>query len=121
MSVEGMWKFQSGDYGNRQQPRWGGIVVLESGRVFGGDSVMAYVGTYAIDRGQIVADVRSWTWNRDIPEDEMSNVFGMTGPIDYQVRLTGKVEGGAIVGELWPVEAPDFKLAARMEKIAELP
>jgi hypothetical protein len=120
-SVEGMWKFQSGDLGDREKPRWGGIVVMESGKVFGGDSVMAYLGTYEVDRGKITADVRSWNWNTDLPADEVINVFGMEGPIDYQVRLEGDVTEGAINGAIWPVEQPDFKLRARMEKIAELP
>ena len=116
-----MWKFQSGDYDNREKPRWGGIVVLESGKVFGGDSVMAYLGTYEVDRGRIVADVRSWNWNTDVLDDEMTNVFGMEGLIDYQVRLEGEVGNGVIDGAIWPVEQPDFRLRARMEKIAELP
>lgn len=119
MSVEGMWKFQSGSVGEPGLLRWGGIVVLESGRVFGGDSVMAYLGNYTVDRGRIEADVRSWTWNFDVGEVE--NVFGMTGAIDYIVKLTGDHDGRTIIGTLHPEAAPDFRLSCRMEKIADLP
>lgn len=119
MSVEGMWKFQSGSLGEPDTLRWGGIVVLESGRVFGGDSVMAYLGTYDVDRETVSARVRSWTWNLDVGEVE--NVFGMTGPIDYIALMRGKREGDVIAGYIAPEETPDLRLAIRMEKIADLP
>lgn len=119
MSVEGMWKFQSSSIAEPKTLRWGGIVVMESGRIFGGDSVMAYLGHYEVDRGAITANVRSWTWNFDVGES--TNVFGMGGAIDYQVVLEGKVNGGVIEGDLWPKEMPGMRLKCRMEKIAELP
>lgn len=88
MSVEGMWKFQSGSLAEPETLRWGGIVVLETGRVFGGDSVLAYLGSYEVDRGNVSARVRSWTWNLDVGE-EVENVFGMTGTIDYVALMEG--------------------------------
>lgn len=121
MSVEGMWQFQSASFEDPENLVWGGIVILESGRVFGGDSVMAYHGSYEVDRGVIIADVRCWTWNTEIPEEQMANVFGMTGPIDYQVRLEGSHDGNKIEGAIWPVADPSLKLVAAMKKIADLP
>lgn len=118
-SVEGMWKFQSGSAAEPSTLRWGGIVVLESGRVFGGDSVMAYRGTYEVDRNEISARVRSWTWNTDLGEVE--NVFGMTGPIDYVAVLRGRREGDVISGQISPEAQTDFTLDCRMEKISDLP
>jgi hypothetical protein len=99
--------------------KWGGIVVLENGRVFGGDPVMAYLGTYEIDREQVSARVPSWTWNFDLGEVE--NVFGMTGAIDYVATLEGRYIWGVIEGELAPEAEPQLALAIRMEKLAELP
>ena len=118
-SVEGMWKFQSAHAGEPEVLRWGGIVVLETGRIFGGDSVMAYVGTYDVDREVIRARVRSWTWNFDIGDVE--NVFGMEGAIDYFALLEGKRDGNVITGHIAPENHPDFRLPCRMEKIADLP
>jgi len=114
-----MWKFQSGSAAEPTTLRWGGIVVLESGRVFGGDSVMAYHGTYEIDRDDISARVRSWTWNLDVGEVE--NVLGMTGPIDYVAVLRGTREGDVISGYITPEAQAEFKLGCRMEKISHLP
>ena len=118
-SVEGMWKFQSAHANEPDVLRWGGIVVLETGRVFGGDSVMAYLGTYEVDRDTISARVRSWTWNFDV--GEAINVFGMGGAIDYIALLEGKRDGDVISGFIAPEDRPDFQLACRMEKIADLP
>lgn len=114
-----MWKFQSAHVDEPDVLRWGGIIVLESGRVFGGDSVMAYVGRYDVDREKVSARVRSWTWNFDVGETE--NVFGMSGAIDYVAVLEAVRDGDVISGTIAPEADPDSKLACRLEKIAELP
>ena len=119
MSVEGMWKFQSASVGEPDVLRWGGVVVLESNKIFGGDSVMAYLGTYEVDRYDVKAEVRSWIWNHDVGDVE--NVFGMTGAIDYKVILSGRREGDVITGFIAPLESSDYRLSIRMEKIADLP
>lgn len=114
-----MWKFQTAHVGEPEVMRWGGIVVLESGRVFGGDSVMAYLGTYEVDRDNVTARVRSWTWNFDVGDSE--NVFGMAGAIDYVALLDGTRKDRVITGHIAPEDYPEIKLPCRMEKIAELP
>ena len=95
------------------------MVVLESGRVLGGDSIMAYVGDYAVDGGTLRARVRSWTWNFEV--GETTNVFGMDGPVDYHAIFEGDMNDGAIIGWVWPEGAPESPLAAKMQKIAKLP
>lgn len=120
MSVEGMWKFQSGSLAEPETLRWGGIVVLETGRVFGGDSVLAYLGSYEIDRENVSARVRSWNWNLDVGE-EFENVFGMTGAIDYVALMEGRREGNVITGHIASEANPNLRLPCRMEKIADLP
>ncbi|PNU03126.1 GrlR family regulatory protein [Novosphingobium guangzhouense] len=121
MTVEAMWKFQSGSVGSEDTPVWGGIVVLESGRVFGGDSLMAYLGTYEVDRGKITAHVRSWAWNTDVPAEEFENVFGMTSDIDHNVVLEGEISGNEIHGVLRSDKMEGVELKSRMIKIADLP
>lgn len=124
MSIEGMWKFQSGNVDGPSKLAWGGIVILETGRVLGGDSSMAYLGTYNLEGKSIKAKVRSWTWNTDVPAGQ--NVFGVSTEIlsedqNFEVILDGQFNDNVIEGVLYPVDVPDFKLRARMEKIAELP
>ncbi len=119
--AEGMWKFQSGSVDEPDTPVWGGIIVLESGRLFGGDSVMAYLGTYNVDRGEITAQARVWDWNTEAVIGETENVFGMRSPVDYRVQLLGQLREGMVEGYIWPDDQPHMRLRARMEKIAELP
>lgn len=46
MSIEALWAVQfTGVHGIRQ-PKSGGVIVLESGRIFGGDSWCWYTGKY---------------------------------------------------------------------------
>lgn len=122
MSVEGMWAFLSGSAGAPEDLRDGGIVVLETGRVFGGDSAMAYVGTYEVAGSRITARVRSWTWNKHYAESGMENVFGMTGSVDYHAVLEGERDGDDLVqGAIYPEGNPEFRLGAVLKKIADLP
>src|SRR5947209_6571635 len=86
MSFEGLWWFQTTSVQNPQAFQGGGVVVLETGRVLGGDSVYSYVGNFAVDAGVITATVRVRQYN---PHVVAENVFGMVGPVDYMVTLTG--------------------------------
>jgi hypothetical protein len=120
MSIEGLWKFQSGSVDNPARLEWGGVITLESGRVLGGDSFMAYVGNYSVDRGRITAKVRAFQWNFDA--GEVTNVFHMQGNIDFQAIVEGQLDGASkIAGTLAAEQEPQLKLQLRMEKIAELP
>ncbi len=101
------------------EPKDGGIVVLETGRVFGGDSIMAYVGEYAISGETLTAEVRAWSWNDAY---EGHNVFGMPTPIDHKVIFQGaRVSKGRFEGKIWPDGTPEIALKGEMVKICELP
>jgi hypothetical protein len=118
MSVEGMWVFRVAELAAPTVPRFGGIVVLETGRVFGGDSMMAYIGEYNLNHGNITARVQARRWN---PEGEVENVFGMSGDIDFVAILDGQLNGSRIDGHLAPEGAPDARVAAELVRIADLP
>lgn len=120
MSVEGMWFFKSGSVEDPAALRDGGIVILESGRVFGGDSVMAYLGSYEAQNGKLTAKVRSFSWNHDVDGE---TVFGIPTPADYRVVFEGQTQSGhtSIDGSIWLEDHPDHKLGAMMVKVAELP
>jgi hypothetical protein len=119
MSVEGLWWFQTTSVQNPGAFQWGGIVVLETGRVLGGDSVFSFVGDYEVSGTEFRAKVRSKQWNSDV---EVENVFGMKGPgIDYMVDVFGVRENGFMAGHISPVDVPDFKLPIRMVFIEKLP
>lgn len=118
MGVEGLWWFQTTSLQNPAAFEAGGVVVLETNRVLGGDSVYSYIGGYEVQGDQFRAHVRVKTWNHDV---QAVNVFGMSGPVDYEVEVRGQRHENVIVGEVIPVAAPDVKLPARMVFIENLP
>ncbi len=120
-SVEGMWAFLSGTLEAPDDMRDGGIVVLETGRVFGGDSAMAYVGHFEVNGAKLTANIRSWTWNKVLAESGVENVFGMTGQIDYKVVFEGERHGDEIRGVLFPADAQEHKVLGVLKKITDLP
>jgi hypothetical protein len=118
MGVEGLWWFQTTSLQNPTAFEWGGVVVLETNRILGGDSVYSYIGNYEVHGEEFRAQVRVKTWNHDV---QAENVFGMSGPLDYEVEVRGVRQENIIVGHLNPVAAPDVKLPARMVFIENLP
>lgn len=119
-SIEGLWALLTAQYDNPDVMLAGGVVVLESGHVLGGDSMMAYVGTYTIERDNLTASVHSWTFNAAFVEHE--NVFGVKGGQRNDVGVEGvRVSDDRVEGWIFLKSQPDFRLRAVMEKIAAVP
>jgi hypothetical protein len=117
-SVEGLWCFQSASHTKPGVFEYGGTVVLETGRVLGGDSFLAYIGDYTVNGNEVTATVRSVQWNYAVP---VENVFGMTSPIDYTVNLVGTRDGDRIDGYINPQGNPEMQLPIRMLFMHPLP
>jgi hypothetical protein len=96
----------------------GGVVVLETGRVLGGDSVYSYVGDYEASGGSLTARVRVRQYNSAY---QGANVFGMSDQVDYRVTLTGKRDGDVIDVKVSVDGAPQMTLPARLTFIERLP
>src|ERR1700760_2389008 len=80
--------------------RNGGVVVLETGRVFGGDSSFSYVGTYTVASDLIRAEARIERYN-----DLLQSAFGDDAP-SFKVWFVGKIiSEQKIVGY---IERPDM-------------
>ena len=79
-SIEALWTIQF-DTGNG----WinGGVVIFETGRVFGGDSQYFYTGTYQNHGDQISGEARIRHYH-----GPLSTAFG-TNDKDFMVRLEG--------------------------------
>lgn len=122
MSLEGMWAVYFGDVTGGGVNS--GIAVLETGRVFGGDSMIAYVGRYEVNGNTVTAKIRTWPYN---PTQVVTTAFGHVasqGPTD--VTLQGQFKPndgqmGEIDGQLWETANPSVKLGARLVKIENLP
>jgi hypothetical protein len=118
MNVEGLWFLQLASLRKPAEFQHGGIVVLESARVLGADSICSYLGEYQVEDEELIGQIRVQTWNKDVHSE---NIFGTTAPIDYQVHVRGKRQGNVIDGSLTPIDTPDLKLPIRLHFIADLP
>ena len=119
MSVEGMWAMVAGEAAEGEV-RSGGVIVLETGRVFGGDSVVAYVGTYSVEGSQMTAQVERWKYNASI---DGIDVFG--DDLDNMPNATfrgtrGEVDGATVIsGSIWRDTDPSLHVPVFMKKMRD--
>ena len=120
-SIEGMWAFVCGSFAAPNDVIDRGILVLESGRVFGGDSAMAYQGSFAVKGEHFTAHVLSWTWNSTFAASGIPNAFGVTGQDRQRVLFEANRTGNRIDGHMYLRTNPGAKLSAALVKITDLP
>lgn len=110
--LEALWsvEFQSsfGMHGN-------GVTVFETGRVFGGDSAMIYVGSYKVENGDIHADISVRKY-ANVPG--MASVVGLDS---FNLKVTGKPDRTNMILSGYVVEDPSRKMTIRAVRRAELP
>ncbi len=111
MSIEAMWtaKFQSnkGAFGT-------GIVVLETGRVFGGDSQYYYVGDYSLDGRQISVNISVTHYANDI-----DSIFGRLR--EFTVILKGEMNEKKMDLRGQANQDGNLQIELTMGRVAELP
>ena len=119
MTIEGMWALYFGDAEEEARTN-SGIIVLDSQRLMGGGSAIAYLGTYTVDGMHLVATARTWAYKSTI---EARSAFGREGKIDVHVRFEGIIddEKGSIVGGIWEEGNPASILSAIFRHITALP
>jgi hypothetical protein len=114
MSLEALYVVQFGDV-TATGLRNGGVVILDSGRMLGGDSGYYYVGKYAIDGAAITAEI-------DVVKHDplWINAFGDSAR-ELKIRLTGAVTGKTIAGYIERVDKPEIRLPVKLTWTAPLP
>jgi T3SS negative regulator,GrlR len=111
---EALYVVQFGDVASGTMHN-GGVVVLETERVFGGDSGYYYVGKYQVRNDQISAEVRVVRYNPNMP-----NVW-LDASTDFQVMLFGQVTKKGIVGQMTRPDKPGISLSVNMDLKELLP
>lgn len=92
----------------------GGVVVFETGRVFGGDGQYYYLGTYEVE-GEIASDEAEITHYSGQP-------YSIFGPRDkFRVKVSGKVQEPIMELKGYLVDDPRMEFVARLTKRADLP
>jgi hypothetical protein len=92
-----------------------GIVVFETGRIFGGDSAMIYTGSYKIINGIVEADVHV---------DTYAAVPGMVSSVGFStfdLKVTGAPANDKLVLSGHVVQDPSRKMTITAIRRAELP
>jgi len=91
----------------------GGVVIFESGRIFGGDSSYYYVGSYQVNGSDISGKVRVNHYY-----GEVNNIFG-----DYKevtLEFSGRIQAEQFIVEGIAKE-PNSNAKIRLTRRSELP
>ena len=107
--VDGIYVVEFGDVGlPRRMFRNGGVVLLKTNQIFGGDSGYYYVGTYAVN------DSRFELTARIVKHDpNWINAFGDEIGT-FNVRMEATVGNGIIEGTMQRLDMPDAALPIRL-------
>lgn len=109
--LEALW---SVEFISNAQFNGAGVVVLETGRAFGGDSQYYYVGDYKMhhDKTQVSLRVKHYS-------GQPSSIFGTLK--EFNVKLEGIPARDTFTMEGYLVENPALKMIIRLTRRAELP
>lgn len=116
MSVEALYAVRFGHAGAPNLPLNGGVVVLETGRVFGGDTWFAYTGHYEVAGGTVTGNIHAV---RHFNDPGSESAWG-TQENEFDVQFTAtsddsfETAGGS-------VSRGGMQLGLRLVRVAELP
>lgn len=115
-SVEGMYVVEFGDAALPGQPtRNHGVVVLETNRIYGGDSGYYFVGTFTIKDGTFDANANIVKHN-----PAWRDAFGDTST-SFDIRIQGTVSSGTLQGTMTRLDMSSFRLPIKLTWKVALP
>jgi hypothetical protein len=91
-----------------------GVVVLETGRVLGGDSSFVYVGSYEVKNGVVKAKVKCTNDRKSL-----ASVFGDIDEFNLHLEGTPSPKQFTLQGHM--IEDPSKRIAVKFTRRAELP
>ncbi len=91
-----------------------GVVILETGRILGGDSSFVFVGNYEVKNGIFIADIKC--------TNDRNTLLSIFGDItEFNLHLEGKPKHNEFVVQGHMKENPEMKIAVKLTRRAELP
>ncbi len=110
--IEALYVVEFGDIAGGPNYWNGGVAVLETNRIFGGDSGYYYVGTFLVNANQVEAVLKvtkhNPTWH---------DAFGTTAP-SFNIKIQGTIGNGVIQGQM---ERNGIRLPIRLTSKENLP
>jgi T3SS negative regulator,GrlR len=88
-----------------------GVIILQDGKIQGGDSAMYYIGGYSENGQELTARVEG-KLHTNMPG--MSSVFGIN---HTHIKLTGRTNGNSAVMQGRADEAPNVSFQAKLTKL----
>ena len=95
--------------------RNGGVAVLETNRIFGGDSGYYYIGDFSVFGDRIEASVRITKHN-----PSWTNAFG-DDAIQFEIKLSGRIGNEVNEALMERTDRPGLRLPLRLTRRATLP
>ncbi|HVJ40016.1 MAG TPA: GrlR family regulatory protein [Dongiaceae bacterium] len=112
MSLEALWTMQYRDAGGWQS---GGVVVLETGRLFGGDSSFYFIGGYNMAGDKLTAKAA-------VEHYDGSNFSAFGVPLkSFSVEGEFTRKGNLMEGYFWQPGNPSLRLPILLTRRADLP
>lgn len=102
------------EFASNQNDGGYGVVVLETGRIFGGDSSFVFIGSYEVKNGKVIANVKCSN-DRKI----LRSVFGDID--EFNLHLEGEPSEKEFILQGHMVENPSMRLGVKLTRRAELP
>jgi len=87
-----------------------GVVVLRDGKIQGGDSSIAYLGSYNLNNGYFSGSVKTKRHSNGLP-----SVFGVD---EVEIRIEGEMKGGRATLKGSSPQRPGVGFQATIERIA---
>jgi hypothetical protein len=109
--IEGVWVVR---FATANQ-HGAGVVVFETGRVFGGDSSFYMSGTYTVDKTTVTARVRVRK-HTNVP-----SMFSVLGSDDTVIDVVGQLSGDTMGGHGRRVDQPSMVVNLNFERLDDLP
>jgi hypothetical protein len=114
-SVEAVWTIRFGWLAGRQEDWEKGVLALFSNQMVGGDSVMAYVGNYAVDGDRVSGQLT--IMRHDYPESSKADYKDRE--LRFEIGLEGTHSSDEITGRLVQEGRKDASFI--MKRLAPLP
>jgi hypothetical protein len=112
--IESLYVVEFGDVAGSSY-RNGGVVILETNRIFGGDSGYFYLGEYSIFGDRFTGTVGITKHN-----PLWMNAFG-DDAAQFEIRVMGSVQNDVIVATMERLDRPGLSLPLRLLRKAPLP
>ena len=116
MSVEALYAVRFGHAGSPDLPLNGGVVVLETERLFGGDSWYAYTGTYSLNGSNVTGPLHAI---RHYSQPGTERAWG-TQENEFDVQFTATINQNHTEAN-GTISRDGAQLALKLMRVAELP